>query len=408
MFHGWRIVGIAGLCQGVSVGTTFYVYGAFVKPLAAEFGASRLAVTLGLTLLTIIQGLFSPALGRLLDRGSPRSIMIAGVVVQAAGFAAFSQISAFWQAGVLFALPIAIGAHCFGPFTASTLVSRWFARRRGRALGVTSLGASFGGAVFPALVTALIAEFAGWRGAVLALSGLLLVLIAPIAWLVVGEPEDVGTTPDGEPAAPGGDTARLEAERELSTEALLRDRNLWAITLAIGFGFCPVSVLLASLIPFATDLGHSPTRAGALMGGYLAAGAIGRVFFGWLTDRIDRRAVVWLAYAWFAIAWLPLLGKPSFPVLAATAAGLGVAVGGIHPIWGALTGAVYGRRHFGRAMGLMNAVMLPFAVGGAPIAARVFDVTGSYRAAFAGFLVCFVAGSIAIAFLREAPRSIEA
>ena len=80
MFYGWRIVGIAAASQDLSVGTTFFSYGVFAKPLAAEFEAPRLAVVLGLTLLMLVQGLVSPSLGRLLDAHSTRSVMTLGCV----------------------------------------------------------------------------------------------------------------------------------------------------------------------------------------------------------------------------------------------------------------------------------------------------------------------------------------
>lgn len=437
MFRGWRIVGVSALAQGVSVGSTFYVYGTFLKPLAAEFEASRLAVTLGLTLLTVVQGLVAPLIGRAFDGGSPRTLMITGVACHALGLALLSQITAFWQAGLLFVLPIAMGAHLFGPLATSTVVNRWFVRRRGQALGIASLGSSIGGAAFPSIAALLIAAF-GWRGAFGAMGTGILLLMLPIAWILVGKPEDVGETPDGDPvpgsdatAATGATTpgaaspnaantapathaavttaeAELAAAAAVTTRGLLRDRSFWAISIAIGFGFCPVSVLLAHLVPFATDAGISASRAAFVMTCYALSGAFGRVFLGWLTDRIDPRAVVWLDYAWFGLAWLGLLSPPSFGSLLFTGIAAGIAVGGITPVWAALTGAVYGRMAFGRAMGLMNFVMLPFSVIGAPIAARLFDVTGSYRLAFASFFVCFVLGSVAIAFLRPPARAVRA
>lgn len=430
MFRGWRIVGVSALSQGVSVGSTFYVYGTFLKPLAAEFEASRLAVTLGLTLLTVVQGLVAPWIGRAFDGGSPRALMLTGVACHATGLVLLSQITAFWQAALLFVLPVAMGAHLFGPLATSTVVTRWFTRRRGQALGLASLGSSIGGGLFPPIAAALIAAF-GWRTAFAAMGAGVLLLAIPLAWILVGKPEDVGETPDGDPApgaeAPSSvgstvtDAARAAgaapvadataaaaigqtASAEVTTGGLLRDRRFWAISVAIGFGFCPVSVLLAHLVPYATDSGVPPARAAIVMTCYAFSGAFGRVFLGWLTDRIDPRAVVWLDYAWFGLAWIGLLMPPSFGSLLFTGIAAGIAVGGITPVWAALTGAVYGRLAFGRAMGLMNFVMLPFSVIGAPIAARLFDVTGSYRVAFASFFVCFVLGAVAIAFLRPPAR----
>jgi hypothetical protein len=74
--------------------------------------------------------------------------------------------------------------------------------------------------------------------------------------------------------------------------------------------------------------------------------------------------------------------------------------GGTAPLWVAPTGAAYGRAVFGRAIGLMSFLMLPFSIAGAPFAARLFDRTGSYELAFASFMVCFVLGAVAIAFYR--------
>jgi MFS family permease len=187
LYQGWRIVGVSALAQAVSVGSTFYAYGVFVKPLVAEFGASRLAVTLGLTLMTIAQGLIAPILGHALDRLSPRAIFIAGVVLQSAGLGLLSQTTAFWQVGVLFVTAIGVGSYLFSPLATSTLVARWFIRRRGQALGITSLGAAAGGVAFPPLATALIDAF-GWRGAAGALGAGMLLLIVPFALFVKRRP----------------------------------------------------------------------------------------------------------------------------------------------------------------------------------------------------------------------------
>ena len=156
MFHGWRIVSIASPAQAVSTGLTFYVYGLFLAPIEAEFGASRLAATLGLTLLIVVQGCISPLLGRMMDRGSIRAIMAGGALLQALGMLLLSLATAFWQVGLIFASLVAVGSHCFGPLATSTLVAKWFRARRGRALGIAAVGASLGGFVFSPAVAALL------------------------------------------------------------------------------------------------------------------------------------------------------------------------------------------------------------------------------------------------------------
>ena len=387
MFYGWRIVAVSALAQGISVGTTFYAYGAFMKPLAAEFGASRLAVTLGMTSMMVVQGVAAPFLGRSLDRLSPRVVLGTGVVLEAAGLGLLSRATEFWQIGALFVSAIAIGSYLFGALATTAVVGRWFVRRRGQALGITALGSAAGGIVFPPIVTSLIGSL-GWRGAAGALGAGLILLVIPIVLFVARKPEDVGETPDGDPVEP------------VSTRTLVRDRNFWVITAAMGFAYCPVSVMLAHLVPFATDIGISPARAAILMSGYALGSGLGRLPFGWLADRIDKRVVVWIMFAWFALSWSQLMGQPSFVALLAAVIASGFAVGGTLPLWGALTGAAFGRATIGSAMGLMNLLMLPVSIAGAPVAAHIFDRTGSYQLAFTTFVGCFAVGAIAIAFLR--------
>ncbi|MEZ4331825.1 MAG: MFS transporter [Myxococcota bacterium] len=403
LFYGWRIVGVAALAQTVSVGTTFYAYGVFVKPLIAEFDVSRLAVTMGLTLTMIVQGLIAPFLGRALDRHSPRTILVCGVLLEAVGMLLLARAAAFWQLGLLFVGAIGIGSYLFSPLATSAVVGRWFDRQRGRALGITALGSAAGGIFAPPLVTAAIAAL-GWRGAAGAMGGVLLLLVAPIALVVVRQPEDLGLTPDGDARAPRprpiADVSSAVATPAPTTAALLRQRNFWAITIAIGLTYSPVSVLLAHLVPYGTDLGLEPARAAIVMSGFGFGAAAGRLPFGWLADRVDRRIAVWIMLGWMALAFWSLLGEPAFPRLLAAATAVGFAVGGTIPLWGALAGAAFGRHAIGSAMGLMNLLMLPFSISGAPLAAWVFDRTGSYAIAFASFLACFPLGAVAIAFLR--------
>ena len=396
MFHGWRIVAVSALGQAVSAGATFYTFGVLLKPLAADFDATRLVTTLGLTLLMLVQGVISPFVGRALDRYSVRGIMELGVAMLSLGFLLLSQASALWQVALLFGTLIAVGSHLFGPLAAATLVAHWFVRTRGRALGATSLGAMLGGLSFPPLV-AFWVEAYDWRTAALALSGVVLLLLIPVWLLVVNRPEDVGLHPDGGTA---GETSGSDATPEVTTGSLLRSRNLWVITASIGLAWAPVTVLLAHLVPYATDLGFSPARAASLMSVYAFASGFGRVGVGAASDRMDKRLALGLVVAVLALGWCGMLGEPSFARLLLACGVMGFAVGGVMPLWGALTGACFGREAFGRAMGFMNLPMLSFNLAGAPIAAYLYDRSGSYAGALALFLIPLLTAAVLVSFLR--------
>jgi MFS family permease len=136
------------------------------------------------------------------------------------------------------------------------------------------------------------------------------------------------------------------------------------------------------------------------MSAYAGAGIIGRLSCGYLVDRVDKRLASWVIFAILTTGWAGLVVAPSYSTLLVASIGMGLGVGGIMPLWGALTGACFGRAVFGHAMGLMTPLMLPFNLAGAPIAAYAFDRTGSYTLVLSAFLATFLLGAVVIAFFR--------
>ena len=400
MFHGWRIVAVAGLSQAFSAGATFYVFGVLLKPLAEDFDVSRFAATMGITLLILVQGCMGPFMGQLLDRWSTRGTMAIGVSLLSVGLFALSRATEFWQVALAFSSLMAIGAQMFGPVATATLAARWFVARRGRALGAVSLGSTFGGFGFPPLAAWLVAEF-GWRGAATALSGLVALLLIPILLLVVDRPEVRGLFPDGAAVPP---EAEPEAPSGGDAGALLRSPNLWFITAAVGLAWAPVAVVLTHFVSYATDLGVEPDAAAWLLSVYALTSAFGRVGAGFAADRIDPRVGMRLVVALLALGWVFMLGSPDYARLLVAACVMGVAVGGVMPLWGTITGATFGRDAFGRAMGLMNFPMLPFNLLGAPIAAAIHDRTGSYEPALLLCLVPMALSIVVVGFVRIPTR----
>ena len=100
MFYGWVIVAVTFLTQFVTVGTVFYSYGVLLKPIADDLGGSRLAVGSALPLTMLVVGLAGPFIGRAVDRGSIRAVLLLGAAALSAGFLALSRVSV-WNARVL-------------------------------------------------------------------------------------------------------------------------------------------------------------------------------------------------------------------------------------------------------------------------------------------------------------------
>ncbi|MEQ9463211.1 MAG: MFS transporter [Haliea sp.] len=395
MFYGWLLVGVAFLVLMVSSGSIMYSYSVVAVPLGAAFEASRMTMMLGITGMTLAGGLLSPFMGGLIDRGSLRRMMFLGAVGLASGYLLLSFTTASWQVPIIYAALMMLGINLLGPLTTSTLLARWFSRRRGMALGVAAVGTSVGGFVFPPLVQWLIDSFE-WRNAlrILGLGSLLLTL--PAIWLVANRPADRGLHPDGDAPPPSGGPL----PPPLSTAALLRERNFWLVALSISLLFGVYSALLANLVPFALDTGSTPDRAAFLISAMALAGIAGKLGFGAIADRVDLRAGLAASMALVITGVVFYVVGDGYSMLLFGSISLGLAAGGMLPVWGALLAVLFGAANYGRVMGMMNPVIMPMTLLGPPLAGLVHDATGSYTGAFLGFVVALLAGLVLLPMIR--------
>ncbi len=416
MFYGWRIVTVTFVTNFIAVGLVFYSYGVFFKALAAEFGGSRFGVATGLAIMNIAIGVCAPFLGQALDRSSVRNIICLGAVLIAAGFFLASQIDALWQFYAVMGTFLALGVMAVGPLTGATLVANWFTDRRGIALGIAGMGISASGFAMAPLATLLIGAI-GWRETFLVYGVVPLVVVIPLAWLVVvNRPERIGLRPDGakDPtdavASPGGQSAPASVpdERDLasasesdwSTRSALAQRNLWVIAIAIALNSCTNGAILTHIIPHATDIGFEPLAAAWVLSCIAGFGVVGKLLFGWIADRIDKRLTFWCATGLQGLGIVLIMNAEQYHLLLLAGTVYGLGMGGMPPLMGALIGAAFGRYRFGRMIGLMNPVMLPIRVLGIPYAGWIFDRTGSYQIAFLTFIGLCVASILVLTFLR--------
>lgn len=423
IFHGWKIIGVCFLALFVSMGFGFYSFAAFFGALTAEFGGGRTGVGIGIAVFGITNGLVAPFLGNALDHGHAKRIMTAGTLLLVAGLLLIATVRDLFQFYLVLGTFLALGAALVGGVTASTLVANWFVRRRAMALGIATMGISLSGVVMAPVATRLIALI-GWRGTFVlyGLLTLLFVLPAVRRW-VVDRPEDVGLHPDGDatsmvpewtPApAPGEGPAGVEPvapalaaagapprRRRLDWIEPLANRNFWVIVLVVSMNFCSNSAILTHIIAHATDLGFAPFRAAFSLSAIAAMGVLGKVVFGWIGDRLSGRGALWLAIGLQTTGTTVLLRVESYPGLITAAAVFGLGMGGMMPLWGTLIGACFGRRSFGRVMGLMSPMLLPIQILGVPFAGYVFDRFGSYDLAFTVFISMYVSAMLILALLR--------
>lgn len=408
VFHGWWIVLAAFVCHAVNTGAIFYTWGVFLTPLSAVFGG-RGPVANGFSFLQFAAATYSIGVGRVVDRRGARPVQLVGGVVLALGFLLLSRVRSLPGLYLCLVGPVALGSTCIGHLPNNAAVARWFVRRRGRALGVSTAGISAGGILFAPLAQHLIVAY-GWRTAFAVLGVVVVVLVLPpVAAFMRRDPADLGLLPDGLPppsGASGEDLALVERELERSVqpEVAFRQRNFWLLAAAFGLTMAGLSSTLLFQTALLIDRGLPERAASLVLGATAAMGVVGKLGFGVLLDRFDQRRVAAVCFCLQA-AGVCLLWRAHGPAaLACYVVLYGYAMGGNATLVASLNGAVFGRMHYGAIAGRMSPFLVLAQGVGVPATGYLRDLTGGYDAALAVVVVCSLVAAAIVLRVRLPPR----
>jgi MFS family permease len=374
MFYGWRIVGGSFLSQAFVVGFFTYAVSLLTQPVQESFDVSVEMVMYSLTFGTFI-GLFTmPIAGILLDRLSVRRLFAAGIVLFALGLWLLGQSTTIFQYIVIFGMTMALVNALAGAMISSAVVSRWFTESRGKALGVAATGTSVGGVLIPGLITFWLPDY-GWRGTLENLAIMLMILVLPVVlWTIRSWPSEVGIQEpvEGEGISSGTSPAQL------GLKDILRNANFWWLSASLGLLFSTYTAILSNMTPYATQLGHGGESASGLIMVVAVSGLIGKLLFGVAADMLNHKLALWAAQLLVTAGFVVLALEPSYPLIVLACVSIGLAAGGMLPVWGALTADIFGLKSYGRAFGLMGPIITLFVMLGFPLAGRLYDVIGSF------------------------------
>ena len=396
----------------VAVGFFFYSYGVFFKAVAEDFGGSRLGVAIGLTVTNAVGAIAAPYVGRALDRYPLRNVMGLGAISMALGFLGLSYVQNEVQFYLVLGLFIGFGASSMGNLATSKLVANWFDKRRGTALGIAAAGVSLSGVIMPYISAELIENF-GWRPGFLVYSAFTFFVVVPLIFrFVISRPEDVGMRPDGalplhsDVDNPAHANPQSELPKKMRLVELFKQHNFRMIALTFSLLFCCMSATLTHMIPRLTDFGYSLVEASLVMSVCAGFGVVGKLSFGWLSDRLSVRKVMAIViFTQFSGQYL-MLSSLDYLTFAIGASMFGYGVGGVVPMHGAVVGKTFGRDRFGAVLGLMRPAMFPIQILGVPFAGWIFDVTGSYEMAFQVFLTLYFLAALAVSFYRQPAQTV--
>lgn len=374
MSYGWRIVGGSFLSQAFVIGFFTYAVSLLTQPVRETFDVGVEMVMYSLTCGTFI-GLFTmPIVGVLLDKLSVRKLVAAGIVLFALGLWMLGQSTTIIQYIVIFGITMALVNALAGAMISSAVVSRWFTESRGKALGVAATGTSIGGVLIPWLITFWLPDY-GWRGALQNLAIVLMILVLPIVLLTIRSwPSDVGIEESVEEKGSSSDSPLIQ----LGLGDILRNANFWWLSTSLGLLFSTYTAILSNMTPYATQLGHGEEAASGLIMVVAISGLLGKLLFGVAADMVNHKLGLWAAQLLVTAGFIVLALEPSYSLIVLACISIGLAAGGMLPVWGALIADIFGLQSYGRAFGLMGPIITLFVMLGFPLAGRLYDVTGSY------------------------------
>lgn len=380
-YYGWRVVLAACLGVMAGFGSLFvYTFSVFVKPLAAEFGWSREAISGGFAIAAVTLGLVSPLLGRWIDRFGPRRVILPCMSIYICGIASLALLrSGVWQFYVTCFLLGLVGngaAH----LAYSRSISSWFQRRLGTALAFVMVGAGLGSMILPVIAQSVISH-SGWRSAYASLAGLAFLLGLPLSWRYIRERGATDRKPV--PVVHSG----------MTWQQGVRSSPFWIVTIILFVSSISMNGAITHLSALLTDRGITPKDAAlcaAILGG---SSLLGRVAVGAMLDRFFGPHVALGINLLTALGIFLLARAASFAAGGFAVALIGIGAGGEAAITPYLLTRYFGLRAFSTLYGLTWTFYAAAGAIGPVILGRAFDVTGSYASLLALLATMLAVGS---------------
>ncbi len=375
------------------VGFALYGLPFFYDFFVRDLGWTRQQVTSGNAYSKLLIGpLFGFIAGWFVDRFGPRRLMLAGILMGGGalvGLGAVSTLSFFY----LCYLFNALGYVCGGPLPNQVLLSRWFDKNRGKAMGFAYLGIGVGGAIVPLLAHALTQRY-GWQTALQILGVLMIVIAFPMAWFVREWPEGAASqSPIANPQSP-------IATSLPSLAPVLKSPAFYLLLVGSMCSIGAVGGTMQNLKLFLSlDLKLSQGEVAQIASLVLVGSLAGRIVMGYLADRFPKKYVMLLIYSIVACA-IPLLFVAEAPAARyAFALLFGIGLGGDYMIIPLMAAELFGVKMLGRLMGIVLTAD-GIAEATAPmLVAGIRDASGSYANGFAVLIGLAVIGAAAVALM---------
>jgi len=389
IYYGWYIVA-ASLFIIILDGLLLYSFGVFLPYINDDFGFTRAE---GSALFSFRSLLLAPGFiiaGRLIDKYDPRIVILGGGSIAALGMILSGFAQNTWQLILFYSVFVGLGDTVLY-ITCVAVVSRWFTKRRAFVIGIITTGVPLSGLITNPLTASLINNF-GYRNALLALGGIMLVTLLG-ALVMRGSPKDLGLKPYGEEnydrdVAKGNITSNY-SKKDWTTLEAISTPNYWIMYLMYTLAFITFLIIVTQFYNFEIDLNITALAAAGPPAAIGFGSIIGRtILTSLLAEVLEYRKVLFVCLLAQGSSIILLLAFDEMWAFYLFGLLFGFFYSACVPIFPTLLAKFYGLKAMGTIYGIFGTSYSIAAIGAPVLAGYVFDVTGSYYYPFLFAIIC--------------------
>ena len=397
-FYGWWVLFGLFLMYFASNGIGLNTLPSFFPPMAKEFGWDPGKATLPSSLLYLIIALISPFLGQVLARWNVKRIITFGGIGISICLLLFSQIKSFNQL-LLFYTVFPVMLSCMGIITSMYILRQWFNRKLGIAIGLFLNASSLGGAIFAPWAGSIV-KTQGWQAAAFQVSIFgSICIVLPLLWIKI-RPSEMGQIPDGQIYE--NQTVTESSEGFVSFKQAIRYPGFWLLTVVTGVLWFCITGFLSSKNFYYADLNYDPKQGGMIDAIYFGCAVVGKILFGYFSDRLDKKKVMLFALIFLILGVLAMklsLSNPTYIYGFAVLYGIGYSA--VFTMIQILVAEYYKGKDYGSILGIVTMIDTLAGFVGVVVIGTLRKTNGDFNLAFNTMITLCVLAAMATFFVNK-------